>query len=274
VVHEQAFADQSNALSILMQGKMSESLAAEATWQDVDQETFIRFTHFAYTGDYSVPVMVVKAIDQGRHDGSEGPEVDESCQQLELQRDLELKPEPEPDFGCGSFNLSVKKKKRSLGFRQPPPMPRSKAFNSLTYPLLKPRSKFAHTCDPAINEGSNENIGEVLLIHASLYVLAEKWGVDSLKNLTLFKLHRTLSMLQLDEPKVIHIIKLVRYSYSDENTPDLNTGIDGLRNLICQYAAANAEVISEHPQFIKMIEEGGAFIRDLWKCVVPIYLTE
>jgi len=263
VVHEQALADQSVALSILMQGKMSESLAGEATWQDVDQETFIRFTQFAYTGDYSVPVMIAKVSDQG----------------FRFTSSLETEPEPVPESAPApapeevDFGWRLKKKSQSHKTDRPPPMPRSRAFKSLTYPLLRPRSNFAHTYDPAMSEGSDENIGEVLLIHASLYVLGEKWGVDSLKRLTLFKLHKTLSMLQLDGPKVTHIVKLARYAYSDENTPDLDNGTDGLRNLICQYAATKAEVLSEDPLFIKMIEEGGAFVRDLWKCVVPTYLT-
>ncbi|CZR54968.1 uncharacterized protein PAC_04853 [Phialocephala subalpina] len=258
VVHEQALADLSTALTTLMQGKMSESLAGEATWKDVDQETFIRFIQFAYTGDYSVPVMIVKASDQSlRHDTNEWPAAEA------VEESVEEQPAEVASNGWGSFGRSKKQILRD----------RSKAFKSLTYTLLKPRSNFAHTCDPAVSEGSNENIGEVLLTHASLYVLAEKWGVESLKRLTLVKLHQTLSMLQLDGPKVTNIIKLARYVYSEENTPDLNTGIDELRRLICQYVAANAEVISEHPLFIKMIEEGGAFIRDLWKCVVPMYLT-
>jgi hypothetical protein len=43
---------------------MLESLAGEARWKDVDKTTFINFAQFAYTGDYSVPTMIVKASDQ------------------------------------------------------------------------------------------------------------------------------------------------------------------------------------------------------------------
>ncbi len=263
MVHEQALADQSTELSTLMQGKMSESLAGEAIWKDVDEETFIRFTHFAYTGDYSIPTMIVEASAQDIVN-----EV-EKVEDLPPEPEPELEPAEENGFGFGSYTTPKKRKKRERASAL-----RSIAFNSLTYPLLRPRSNFADTCDPTISEGSSENIGEILLIHASLYVLAEKWGVNSLKMLTLFKLHRSLSMFQLDGSKVSDILKLARYAYSDENTPDLNTAIDRLRNLVCQYVAAYAEVISEHPTFIKMIEEGGAFARDLWKCVVPRYLTE
>jgi len=64
VVHEEALADQSTALTRLMRGQISESLAGEAKWKDVDKETFIRFTQFAYTGDYSVPTMIAKLSNQ------------------------------------------------------------------------------------------------------------------------------------------------------------------------------------------------------------------
>jgi hypothetical protein len=114
---------------------------------------------------------------------------------------------------------------------------------------------------------SSENVREILVAHASLYVLAEKWGVESLKVLTLFKLHRTLKMLRLDASTVGDIVELTRYTYSDETTPDLETGIDGLRGLICHYIAANAKMMAEHISFTALIEDGGALARDLWKHV-------
>ncbi len=54
-----------------------------------------------------------------------------------------------------------------------------------------------------------------------------------------------------------------------DGSPDLETEIDGLRKLICLYIAANVHVISEHTSFMDLIEGGGAFMRDLWKRVVP-----
>jgi hypothetical protein len=99
-------------------------------------------------------------------------------------------------------------------------------------------------------------------------------GVDSLKMLVLFKLHQTLSMLRLDESKIQDVVDLVRYVYSEERTPDLENGIDGLRELICQYILVNA-LISGHATFTDLVEEGGPFVRDLWKLAVPrIRLTD
>jgi hypothetical protein len=133
--------------------------------------------------------------------------------------------------------------------------------------LLQPRSKFADSCDPVVVTGSEETIIEPLLTHTSLYILAEKWGISSLKRLTLFKLDQSLSMFKLNAAKVPHIVELVRQGYA--GTPDLETGIDDLRELVCQYIAANVKVMSEDETFQALIEEGGAFVRDLWKRMLP-----
>ncbi len=54
----------------------------------------------------------------------------------------------------------------------------------------------------------------------------------------------------------------------DSSIPDLETEINGLRKLICLYMAANIEVV-RHTSFMDLITGRGAFVRDLWKRVVP-----
>jgi len=220
---------------------MSEGLAGETKWEDVNKGTFIRFAQFAYTGDYSAPKIIAKSFAQ--------PEMASPLREEYFQ------------WGKGA---SMKKVARKHISRSPSPTPR---FEALIYSLPKPRFNFEDTCDTVISEGPNENIDEILLIHASLYVLAEKWGIDKLKRITLFKIHKTLSLFNLDTPKLQHVIRFVRYAYSDETTPDLETKIDDLRELICQYLAANAKFISRDATFLALIEEGGPLARDLWKIV-------
>jgi hypothetical protein len=87
--------------------------------------------------------------------------------------------------------------------------------------------------------------------------------------LVLSKLYQTLSTLRLDTSRVQEIINLTQHTYLDNSTLDLETNIDRLRKLILLYIAANVEVISEYTSFIELIEGRGAFMRDLWKRVVP-----
>jgi hypothetical protein len=69
--------------------------------------------------------------------------------------------------------------------------------------------------------------------------------------------------------KVQEIINLAQYIYLDSSTLDLETNIDRLRKLISLYIAANVKIILKHTLFIELIKGRGAFMRDLWKCVVP-----
>jgi hypothetical protein len=54
--------------------------------------------------------------------------------------------------------------------------------------------------------------------------------------------------------------------YSDERTPDLETNIDGLKELICQYIAAHAEFTSRDTTFTALIEEGGSCAGSMEAC--------
>ena len=269
MVHEEAIASQSPALEALMRGKMSESASRVVTWGDIDRATFARFAQFAYTGDYSVPKMIVKGHVHQQKQFEKEKEVENGIWSV-------AKPLPyESSWDAfSSASKKDKKKMKSAQFtfgetlRSAQTTDSTRFDKSHVYALLQPRSKFADSCDPEIIDGPEENnITEALLSHTSLYILAEKWGIDSLKMLTLFKLHKTLSMLEIDFPKVPHIMELVRHGYA--GTPDLETGIDDLRDLLCQYVAANVKVMSEHEHFLALIQDGGTFVRDLWKRVLP-----
>ncbi|XMA20292.1 hypothetical protein WAI453_013083 [Rhynchosporium graminicola] len=218
-----------------MRGKMSESLAAESRWEDVDTETFIRFAQFAYTGDYTAPQMLIE----------------ETHTIHSIESSWELPP--------------MKKAGKKYS---PYPTKLIPSFKNLSYPIPMPRFNFAITWKPTVLEGPSQNIEEILIIHASLYILGEKWGIERLKQLALFKIHKSLCLFSLDIPKLEHIVMFVRYVY--ERTPDLRTKLDGLRELICHYIGTNTRLTAEGTTFLALIEEGGAFTRDLWKLVAPM----
>ncbi|CZR61694.1 uncharacterized protein PAC_11591 [Phialocephala subalpina] len=209
-VHEATFADQSPGLKALMRTEMSEGLAREAGWEDVDKEIFIRFAQFTYIGDYSIPKMIVKP--------SALP-ADEEPLPSSTRDDFQLSDE-------WSFRASVKKAGKK---HFTPPIP---VFKNLNYARPIPQFNFADTYDPTVGDGPSENLGEIVQIHASLYVLADKWRIDRLKRLTLFKIHKTLSLFSLDTPKLKYIINFMRYIYSDKRTLDLKKSIDNLKKKI------------------------------------------
>jgi hypothetical protein len=53
MIHTELAAHLSVPLSRLMMGSMREAKAGEGELMDVDEQTFVRFCQYAYTGDYS-----------------------------------------------------------------------------------------------------------------------------------------------------------------------------------------------------------------------------
>jgi hypothetical protein len=96
----------------------------------------------------------------------------------------------------------------------------------------------------------------LLLSHASLFVWANYNLVDSLKDLALFKLHKTLCRFVLDRDNTGDIIDLTRYTYLDEGRGS-KEGVGSLRGLICQFMVKNILVLASDTAFTELLSEGG-----------------
>lgn len=97
---------------------------------------------------------------------------------------------------------------------RPPQLPSK--LSRLSYPLSAPRNSCEDSCEPAGTVESDQSYSNVLLSQASLFVLADYMLVDSLKDLIMFKLHKTLCGFQLDTDSTADIVDLARYACSDE----------------------------------------------------------
>ena len=151
-----------------------------------------------------------------------------------------------------------------------PPSPSlvATSFRLLRYPLLTPCNIHLHTCEPAKHFEPDRSYSNVFLAHASLYVLGDFWLSDSLKALALHKLHKTLCIFQLDDENIKDIIDLARYAYKEEGK-GFEKGIGGLRSMVCQYMVLNAAVLSPYTEFTELLAEGGQFVTDFFKFVIP-----
>ncbi|XMA07271.1 hypothetical protein WAI453_000062 [Rhynchosporium graminicola] len=88
-VHEEAIAALSHPLQSLVRSGLSESETGHATWEHVSKETFVRFAQFAYTGEYSVPKLVIrvaKAMEDEKSIGEE--EIAEQDAEIALDDDF------------------------------------------------------------------------------------------------------------------------------------------------------------------------------------------
>ncbi|KAH7420151.1 hypothetical protein BKA64DRAFT_690569 [Cadophora sp. MPI-SDFR-AT-0126] len=299
-VHEEAVAALSQPLHTLMRSGLEESEAGHATWEDVSKDTFVRFAQFAYTGDYSVPALVLPVIEHDPPpDVVEEPVAEEEPVAAEeepvaaeaepVAEEAEPVAEEEPvveesglweapfdmprdpgevveavevvdgdSWGFGSRRTAVKKSKKKN-------LPRViDGWSSVPLPLNVTRNNYAGTCDPSDSFEPWFDYSASFVSHASLWILGDYRNIASLKELALYKLHKTLSAFQLSSENVDALIDLVKCAYSEEGA-GLGEGISGLRKLVCQYLGGHKALLCEDDGFMDLLGDGGQFVKDFFK---------
>ena len=281
-VHSALVAHHSKALGVLANGSMSEAKEGCAMLEDVDQHTFVRFSQYAYTGNYvaaepdilldssSISIGTAhSAPDEAHLDRVEG----------EGEEVLSRVPSPPPnveapivEFSASAPNVTPrkdKKKKRAAQEWEKEEVVEFAAENSLSKKTLlwyDFKSKKYATPKPAFrprkNRESCEDYTEVFLCHARLYVFADKYDIGPLKDLSLHKLQQTLAVFTLYGERVGDIVELMRYSY--EHTADLLEPIDELRLLVIHYAGCVVEDLARSVEFRSLLEEAGSLAGDLF----------
>lgn len=253
-IHRDLIAKQSRALEALVNGQMEEAAHRRVVFEDLDDDTLVRFFQFAYTGDYTTPQfsldpdIVSSPISQG---GS-------SDSMTEKARNAD-KRSPESDSTEDSEGKMKKSKKRK---GQSTSRVLRRMLDAKDYDIETAHGISSARCKTRPNSSAQEDYTPVLLGHARLYVFGEKWGVENLKTLALRKLHDTLSTFTLFEARRRDIVELLRFSYSDENTPDREV-IDELRSLVMLYVGCEVESLSQCPDFVILLGEGGRLAQNL-----------
>jgi hypothetical protein len=280
-VHAQAIAKQSHGLDVLMNGKMSEAENGETILKEVLEDTFVRFCQFAYTSDYETPAFTLSGKLESAHGlssrtTSRSSSLSRSNARSVALQAVELQPEPVPETELvverlpdtvsewNGWGLEPKKDKKlaskSVALRR--------KLDKKEYDIKTARSASMARCEIRENELSVEDYTPVFLGHARLYVFADEWGIEELKTLTLHKLHHTLITFTLFEARRTDIVELAKFAYSNENTPDLEDGVDALRALVIHYVTCELESLIESPEFLSLLEQEGQFSRDLVKMLM------
>ena len=252
---------------------MAEAQKGFAIIEDFDEDTFVRFIQWAYNGYYDAAKYELDtesrslSIHQVCDSSDAEYEVSRAMQAVEVPAPVEELPpaeEPVPDSvpeiasfdepftsGWGGFNTSKnskKKLKESFIMRK-----ETVRKNSISIP---PR----RNCEP------NEDYSEVFLCHARVYVFAEKYDIQPLKDLALEELQATLAIFTLYQERTGDIISLLRYIYA--NTGEPVKGVEDMRTLLTHYVGCEMDTLMKDDDFREsMIEDGGALLGDFMKMV-------
>ncbi|KAJ9653420.1 hypothetical protein H2201_009145, partial [Coniosporium apollinis] len=284
-VHAALVAHHSKSLSVLVDGHMLEAKEGCVLLEDVDEYTFVRFSQYAYTGDYiaadpdtvldsSIIATTSSAPDDAAHNQAD---LDVAVPHPDPENLAELTPVADGQLDDPwSWGVTKKDKKKGKKGRVylfdeaaeslKDAGPASKTVRSKRLELWddfrgKSYAISAPSFQPRRNSETCEDYTEVFLCHARLYVFADKYDIDTLKRLSLHKLQRTLAIFTLYNERVGDVVELMRYSYS--NTADRSGTIDDLRLLVVHYAACVVEDLIQSAQFQSLLADIGQLARDL-----------
>ncbi len=200
-IHSALVAAQSPSLDALVNGHMKEASEQCVKWDETDEHTFVCFSQFAYTGDYSGTEQLIPI--------PRGEEVEDSV----------------------AFSTSKSRKKGRKLYADSDESEQAFASFWDRFKKLCPDS----ACDHATVCWSDDT--EVLLSHAHIYCFADYHGIAALQTVALRKLHRVLVQLNEHDKSIGAIVELARYSY--QHTRDQNDRLRLMINMYAACKAEN-----------------------------------
>ncbi|KAK9444030.1 BTB/POZ-like protein [Metarhizium brunneum] len=264
---------------------MEEAIEGKVKWESVDEDTFVCFWQYAYTGNYDIHSEQVaseaeiedKTIDPDKVDtptDTRGARIEEPVHPGwanpvdAVEPTAEPGPEPatvaevDDPWGFASFKKGKKKKKCSL---EPPSAlePSSKQGRLWAKFVALRRTS---DCLEANHTATEAKLGAPeaghLLSHAKVYVFADCYGMTQLMTLSYNKLHQSLVDLNLHAKSLADVVALAEYSY-DMLVPD------DLKELVNLFAACEVERLWKYERFQTLLDTHAG----LGKAVIAALLT-
>lgn len=233
---------------------MEEAKIGSAQLPDIEPATFIRFTEFAYTGGYSSP-MAIKIYEPANSTTTACRRADYISQKAQL-------PKPTPSQAQEGDNPIVKPNlnRTSLGefaSRASKPASEITLWQSFQAAAVQPAGWVfkRNLVDRTLN------FSPVFLAHAQLYVFGDRYDIGTLRDLALQKLRCHLSFFTLHAERIDDVVDLLKYTY--ENTADLDSGMDALRDLVTDYVVCHPATVGKNLRFLTLLEEPGKLARDV-----------
>jgi hypothetical protein len=249
VVHSGAISSLSRPLNCLINGSMKEAQNNVAKFESLEVEDFDHICEFGYRGDYTAPKPVVVNLPQNEH-SSNHRSVTHWVDMLQIQtHELDYGKTRAPPIGREALIQNFL----------------SRNYMGASVPAENIRDYF----DPLGNTSTAAEFGPVLLAYARLYVLGEHWEIGELKEVTLRKLHYTLSKFTVSLSSRGAVIKLARFVYNNLAVPDRRvTGrIDKLRDLVIEFIAMRLEIFRLSQEHRELLDEGSEYAGDLMDAV-------
>ena len=267
----------SKPLDSMINGDMAEAQKGFAVLEEVDQGTFNRFIEWLYKGFYTPAefeyveffpgVDSRESSEEVRPMTIQEPPTEEDPAPVDFEEappepqgiswgfgtTWEAIPEPaEASWGSGRTSIRSKankksKKKGAFLAEETFSSSREQLKKSFISRRVSVRQGSISIPPPRANESPNEIYSEVFLSHARLYVFAEKYVIESLRDLALEELQTTLAIYTLYDERTEDIVNLLEYVY--KNTAQSHRGEENLRTLLTHYVGYEMDVLMKDEDF-------------------------
>ncbi|KFG84104.1 hypothetical protein MANI_024468 [Metarhizium anisopliae] len=235
-IHSSLVAKQSAKLDVLVNGPMKEATDLCADWSETEEQTFLRFCDFVYTGSYEEGSPRKKPVKENTPEQKKTEEIGEA----ETPKSTIRRKSKHTSSNTADF---VQSKADELWAK----------FTSLYPPTPLKNTSFRNEPE--------DDCTEIFLSHARMYVFADYHGIDTLPLFALQKLRGALTRFVLHDESCVDIAELVTYTFG--STVDNGDDVDPLRSLVCFYAACRIEQLWRNSGFKNNVESISDFLTHL-----------
>lgn len=247
---------------------MEESNSRIAVLEDVEEDTFIGFCEYAYTGAYNTPKLEIANIQDQTFSSSADAAADQDGPSTGNEDNVVTQPsDPYIADGPAIARLSAQRtpdhtpsslrnrRKKKIGCW--PEAEKAVEELSAYERLWEDFRGLSFVGRPASSSSKPD-----LLFHAKLYVFATKYLVDALRTQCLKSLHRDLCNFSVNKETAPQILDLLDFTYANTGR-DEPGGRSLLRNLVIHYVACEARPLADDEMLLSLLDLNAEMGSDL-----------
>lgn len=286
MVHAHALTWRSKPLRAMLGGSMKEATECRVFWEDVDEQTFVRFMQWAYTDEYTTaePDILLDAsnIQLAASSASTTKTFqNEEKALLSVQERTVAVPAQNKVYRNQAYNCEshggIRVRTRcctkcnesfsanscancnqtlDIFCAKCRPVPKGTTMvNAFTTSTLWATSDSAFK--PRQNTEACEDYSKVFFCHANLYILADKYDITALGALSMHKLYTTLKTFKLYPSRMHDILSLVALVFDNTRTEDK------LRAMLVHYCTCIVENLAKCETFQPTLQDFPEFMSAL-----------
>jgi len=229
----------------MMNGSMSEAHDGYATLDDVEPQTFARFSQWLYTGSYDSNSTKLGEVDTPTFRTREAMPVDDNV--------------VDDPFGAWSQDTWTFSQKKRGGRGQQFYAADASKQQGLWASFSGGSSSEMPRKIPSAESATYIEYNNYYLTHAQLYCFSDKYDIVDLRQIAIDKLKQHLiDDVLLSSQRIAALVELIGFVSENTTSSGLENS-DKLRDLVVQYTAITFEILFQNRDFQDILAANGDF---------------